>query len=164
MTAGRLWVPNGMIVEPGNRLLGTGEISGRLINQGLVAAGASGEELTFGGPVSGAGSFVGSLVFDGGFSPGNSPAALHLDWVSLTENNTLTMEIGGRSAGDEYDQLMIRDLLVCGGTLDVDLLGEFTPQAGDAFTLFDGALSGVFERGGPAFTRPGFELGCHRAL
>ena len=141
---GTLNVPSGTIIDTSSMLLGTGTVNGPLINQGLIAAGSPGEDLTFNDLVTGAGSFTGSLIFNGGFSPGNSPAVQHLDWATFTENNTLTMELGGLLAGIGYDQLIANGSLTFGGTLDVDLIGSFTPTAGDLFDLFDGTLLGQF--------------------
>jgi len=141
---GTLASTGGLLVVPGTTLAGMGSVNGRLINQGLVAAGSPGEELTFNDPVSGAGSFTGSTVFSGGFSPGNSPTVQHLDWAEFTETNTLVMELGGLIPGVEYDQLIVNESLSLGGTLDVELLGDFAPELGNTFTLFDGPLTGQF--------------------
>jgi hypothetical protein len=142
---GTLASANGLLVAPGMTLAGMGSVDGRLINQGLVAAGAPGEDLTFNDLVSGAGSFTGSLIFNGGFSPGNSPTVQHLDWATFTENNTLTMELGGLLAGYDYDHLIANESLTFGGTLNVELLAGFIPTAGDLFDLFDGTLLGQFD-------------------
>ena len=142
---GTLDVANGMIIEPGCRLIGTGAVAGAVVNQGLIAAGGAGDELTFNDLVTGAGSFTGSVVFNGGFSPGNSPVSLHLDDVAFGGANVLTMELGGTQAGDEYDHLDILGSADLGGTLSVELLYGFAPEDGDVFDLFDGVLIGRFD-------------------
>ena len=142
---GTLNVDNGMIVEPGSRLMGAGEVNGRVVNHGLIAAGAPGDDLVFNGLVSGAGSFIGSIVFDGGFSPGNSPASLHLDWATFGPDAALTMELAGTIAGTEYDHLDVLETAALDGTLNVELLYGFAPEDGQVFDLFDGTLSGAFD-------------------
>jgi hypothetical protein len=142
---GTLASPNGLLVIPGATLAGMGTVEGRLINQGLVAGGGAGEELVFEGLVSGAGSFTGSLVFNGGFSPGNSPASVHLDSVAFGANAELTMELGGLIAGTEHDHLDILNTAFLDGVLNVELLGGFAPEDGQMFDLFDGTLSGEFD-------------------
>ena len=55
------------------------------------------------------------------------------------------MEIGGLLAGQEYDQLIGNHLLTVGGTLNVELIGGFSPAFGDSFDLFDGPMAGAFD-------------------
>ena len=131
-------------VRAGDVLIASGAVSGRLINQGVVATRDADEVLYFTGPVSGRGSYEGQVVFAGGFSPGNSPAAVRLADAVLASSNTLTMELAGLTAGSEYDQLIIDGHLTLGGQLDVELLYGFTPKLGDTFQLFDGDFSGQF--------------------
>lgn len=131
-------------VKAGTVLAATGTLDGRLINQGVVAAENAGSPLYLTGLVSGRGSYTGDVVFSGGFSPGNSPTVVHLDYATLDSGNTLTMELAGPIPGSQYDQLIIDNHLTLGGGLDVKLLYDFTPSLGDSFTLLSGDFSGRF--------------------
>jgi hypothetical protein len=142
---GTLNVANGMIVESDGKLLGAGAVNGRVVNHGLIAAGAPGDDLVFSDLVSGGGSYVGSIVFNGGFSPGNSPASLNLDWATFGPDAELIMELGGTMAGAAHDHLDILGSAALDGTLKVELLGGFTPEDGQVFDLFDGTLTGQFD-------------------
>jgi len=143
-TSGILGTPKETIVPAGTLLAAAGTLDGRLINQGMLATDGANANLHLTGLVSGAGSYTGCVVFSGGFSPGNSPAAVSLDSAILDKDNVLTMELGGLIAGKEYDQLLIKDLLTLGGHLEVKLIDGFVPQWGNSFTLFGGNLSGRF--------------------
>ena len=70
---------------------------------------------------------------------------MSLESFTLDSTATLAMELGGTAAGSQYDQLNFTGAGVLGGSLDVSLTGGFTPQQGQAFTLFSGGtLSGAF--------------------
>jgi len=135
---------DGTTIPAGTTLAAAGSISGRLINQGVVVAEGSDTPLYLTGLVSGRGSYAGNVVFTSGFSPGNSPAAVHLDDATLDSSNTLTMELAGLTPGSQYDQLIIGDHLTLGGHLDVKLLYGFMPHLGNSFDLLDGDFSGRF--------------------
>ncbi|MCC6353838.1 MAG: hypothetical protein IT577_08115 [Verrucomicrobiae bacterium] len=102
----------------------------------------------FSGQVTGSADFRGggAVEFLGGFSPGNSPAAVSFEGnVLLGSNNILTLELGGLVAGSEHDQLMVDGNLAFGGTMEVSLIDLFDPAAGDAFRLFQfGSSSNTF--------------------
>ncbi len=109
-----------------------------------VAAG-----VVFNGLVSGGGNFpgAGTVTFNGGFSPGDSPAAVTFGGgIDLGPSGVLEMELGGTAAGREYDQLDVEGLLSLGGKLEVALLDGFMPRFGDAFDLLNyGTLAGRFD-------------------
>ncbi|MCH8048377.1 MAG: PEP-CTERM sorting domain-containing protein [Planctomycetes bacterium] len=93
--------------------------------------------VVFQGLYSGAGTFTGSglATFEGGFSPGDSPARVRMEGsVKLAASNTLYIELGGTEIG-EFDQLDIRDNISIGGTLDVSLFGGFELSDGDVFPI-----------------------------
>jgi len=144
LNGGAIGAINETIVPAGTALAAADTFDGRLINQGLVAAEGADARLYLNGLVSGAGSFSGDVVFRGGFSPGNSPAAVRLDDAVFGPSNTLTMELGGLMPGSQHDQVIINHLLTLDGHLEVDLINGFVPRSGDRFVLFDGNLSGRF--------------------
>lgn len=95
----------------------------------------------FFGLVNGAGPFTGTgeVYYEGGYSPGNSPALVTTESsIFFGNNNTLTMEIGGITAGSEYDKLVFNgEQLQFGGELVIALLQNFSLTAGMEFDLFD---------------------------
>lgn len=104
--------------------------------------------VTFTGMFSGAGNFAGSglATFQGGYSPGDSPALVtHDGSLAFGSGNVLTMEIAAPLRGTEYDALVVNDTLTFGGTLKLAILNGFTPQLGQTFDLFDWeSASGTF--------------------
>jgi hypothetical protein len=58
---------------------------------------------------------------------------------------TLSVKIGGATAGTQYDQLAVGGTATLNGTLNVSLLGGFTPNSGEMFQpLTSTAESGTF--------------------
>jgi hypothetical protein len=100
--------------------------------------------LEFQNLVDGAGSFSGLVAFLGGWSPGNSAAAVTVGNVTLGAANTLTMELGGATPGSGHDTITINGVINLGGTLSVTTINGFAPAAGDRFDLFEGAMAGTF--------------------
>ncbi|MCH2115733.1 MAG: PEP-CTERM sorting domain-containing protein [Pirellulales bacterium] len=92
-------------------------------------------------------SLTGNLELTAGtFAPGSSPAT-----ATITGNyvqgasGTLLMELGGETAGTQYDQLQISGLLDLDGVLSVQLIDGFTPALGNTFDLLDwGSQTGSF--------------------
>jgi probable HAF family extracellular repeat protein len=122
-----------------------------LTNNGEVRASA-GSRIVYFGPVNGAGSFTTNGAgayhrFEGGFSPGNSPADVVLGTTQLA--STLTMELGGTTPGTEHDRITFTGLLTldAGAQLEVVLIDGFVPQLGQVFDLFvfQEGVSGTFE-------------------
>ena len=97
--------------------------------------------------MTGSGDFGGTVLFSGGYSPGNSPAEVSAENLILGSANVLTVEIGGLTAGNQYDVLNASGSVTLAGTLDVRLINGFAPALGDAFTVFDLRLAhgGDFE-------------------
>jgi hypothetical protein len=55
------------------------------------------------------------------------------------------MELGGTVPGSGYDQLQASGALTLGGTLQVSLINNFIPSAGQQFNILDwGSLAGTF--------------------
>jgi autotransporter-associated beta strand protein len=133
-------------VQSGGRFEASGNVQRSLVNQGVVGGPtAAGQQLRLTGRVSGAGAYTGNLAFAGAFSPGSSAASISLANATLESGATLTMEIGGLVEGTQFDHLNAAGSLSIGGSLVISLLNGFTPQAGDAFDLFDAPnLNGTF--------------------
>ena len=126
---------------------GTLTIGGRSFVQGEVDT-VAGSKTAFTGLVSGAGGFggFGTVAFEGGYSPGNSPASVTIQGdLELGAANVLTMELGGSVLGSGYDHLTVDGRASLSGALSVVSLGGFAPTAGQSFELFDfGTWEGRF--------------------
>jgi probable HAF family extracellular repeat protein len=120
-----------------------------VVNNGELRVSAGGAANFF-GLVSGAGSFTGTgqSRFEGGFSPGNSPALVTVDTTStFSSSSPITMELGGTTPGSGHDKVVFNGAVSLeGGDLDVLWYGGWTGSAGDVYDLFDwnGGLSGLF--------------------
>ncbi len=146
IAGGALSSINGILLKSATTLTGFGTVNGPFQNSGSVGGGSGGNVLKFSGAVSGAGSFAGNVEFDGSYSPGNSPAA-----VTLSGNTTfgplsqLKIELGGTTAGSQYDQVNATGTLNLSGALNVSLINGFTPKTGNTFDILNwGTLAGTF--------------------
>jgi probable HAF family extracellular repeat protein len=120
-----------------------------VVNNGVIHADFGGI-VTFAGRVSGEGAFTGpgSFVFEAGFAPGNSPAAVFVE-NAVFNGGDLVMELGGHEPGAEHDRIDFGgQVTFAGGTaLKIGFADGFRVQAGDRFQLFDfgGAVSGTLD-------------------
>jgi len=123
-------------------------LNGEFENQGFVQCnGTTG--ITFNHLVTGSGDFGDDgepgCIFMGGTDFGNSPAKIDMGTGTFGATNTHTVEVGGLTAGSEFDQVNASGTLNVSGTLDVkliDLGNGYTPQAGDSFDILT-AVAGV---------------------
>lgn len=96
--------------------------------------------VVFNGAFHGAANFTGSdtAVFNGGYSPGDSPALVtHEGNLVFASENLLVMELAGLARGTGYDALDVGGALTFGGDLRIDFLGGYSPVGGESFDLFD---------------------------
>ena len=146
---GTLRAANGMLLPQGNNLAGRGTVYGNFVNQGDVYGDGStaGQEIVFaaGSTVSGIGSFE-NVVFNGTYSPGNSPAITNVTNGQFAAASSLLIELGGTQPGTQYDRVVDSgSLTLLGGTLDVVLYNGFVPTVGNSFEILQyGQLSGDF--------------------
>ena len=134
----------------------TATFGGTVDHTGLVDLGA-GSTAIFEALVSGDGDFTGTgtAVFEGGFSPGNSPGLVSFGGdVALAAANILTMELGGTARGTGYDAIDVADTITLAGILEIALYGGFDAPAFSTYDLIRAEnLSGVFSSyllpGGP---------------
>jgi hypothetical protein len=104
---------------------------------GTLSKGANGGAFNMTGGTLTAGTVAFSLTNNGGtIAPGASPGLMNVTGDLTNASGTLRMELAGTADG-QYDKIAITGALHAGGILDIDLLGAFTPAAGDAFNLFD---------------------------
>jgi hypothetical protein len=110
---------------------------------------SAGSTAVYFGAVSGGGSWTGTGInqFEGDLRPGASPAEVSFGGnVELGLFANLDMELGGTTAGSQYDKLDVAGSLTLDGTLNVTLINGFTPGAGNWFDLFDSSsLNGTFD-------------------
>ncbi len=138
--------PGGQIIVSGNSNV---TFYDSVVHNGDVFRVSSGSTLVFFGQVSGAGAFTGTgaKFFEGGYSPGNSPAVVSLDGpVTFGDTNSLKIELGGTAVGSQFDHVNVTGHLTLGGALNVVLYNGFKPAAGNTFDILDWtALSGTFD-------------------
>jgi T5SS/PEP-CTERM-associated repeat protein len=127
--------PGGKIISGGG---GATVFYDDVINNGEIRTSTNGFTVFF-GSVSGVGSFAGTgtVNFEGDLAPGNSPAAISFGGdVVFGRESKLVLEIGGVTAGSQYDQINVAGTLTLDGTLQISLINGFTPALGDEFNLF----------------------------
>ena len=94
-----------LILDTGDSLIGSGTLDSNLLNAGTV-------------------------------SPGSSPGIITVDGDYTQESlGSLAIELGGTTAGTDYDQLAVTGAVTFGGTLDVSLIPDFTPTADQSFMI-----------------------------
>jgi hypothetical protein len=145
---GTLTAANGLVVDFGRNLVGLGTVNSTnslakaTIINGAVEGNGTGLLLT--GFIKGVGTYAGNVTFGGTYSPGLSPASVSLENLNLLSTSTLLVELAGTSPGSQYDVINLSGVGNLSGTLDVDLLGGFTPQFGDSFDILNGTTTGTF--------------------
>jgi hypothetical protein len=78
--------------------------------------------------------------------PGHSPGILTVNGdFAGTSNSILSIQLGGLSAGSNYDQFVVTGTATLKGMLNVELINGFQPVAGNQFTVMThGAHTGTF--------------------
>jgi hypothetical protein len=90
----------------GGMLTGSGTINANVVNGGRVDPGASG---------------AGTLTINGNYTQ--------------LAGGILNIDIGGLTAGSQYDQLNITGMATLDGTLNITLINSFAPSLGDTFRI-----------------------------
>lgn len=89
-----------------------------------------------GASLTGAGTITGDVSNAGIISPGASPGVINVDGsYEQSPDGALDMEIGGTTAGTDYDQLLITGAATLDGRLEVTLIDDFQPALGDSFNI-----------------------------
>ncbi len=139
----------------GNSATGSVVVSGNanvtfyddIANSGVINV-ATGSTAVFFGALTGNGvGGAGTVFLEGDTRPGFSPGVMSFGGdVHMGFFHSLTTELGGLTAGSEFDQLAVSGDVSLGGTLDVAGFGGFTLSPGMAFDLitFGGNLTGAF--------------------
>ncbi|MEM1228014.1 MAG: Ig-like domain-containing protein [Planctomycetota bacterium] len=101
-----------------------------------------------GGTLQGRGTFSGNVTNSNGVvAPGTSPGLLNIDGdYTQLAGGLLFVEIGGISVGDEFDRLRVTGAVNLSGSLKVEVLDGFVPDATDRFAVLEyGSLTGDFD-------------------
>lgn len=137
------WTLTAASTYSGPTLISAGTI--KIDNTSGSAFGTGNVTIGGGGKLTGAGAFTGSLLNQGVYAPGNSPALVTLSAFTQTGTGLLEMEIAGLARGTGYDALNVTGATVFNGTLRVLFIDGFAPAAGQSFDLFNyGSASGTF--------------------
>ena len=92
--------------------------------------------LAIGDSLIGSGTLAANLVNAGTVSPGESPGSVTVQGDYTQESTgVLEIQLGGTTAGTQYDQLTVTGTASMAGTLNVSLIDGFIPQVGDSFTI-----------------------------
>ena len=111
------------------------------VNGGLSLASPSGASVS-GGSVFGTGTITGNIDLTGGLL---SPGAASKKAGELTVSGTyaqsgagaLDVDLGGSTAGTQYDTLNITSTATLDGVLNVDLISGFKPTVGESFDIMN---------------------------
>jgi T5SS/PEP-CTERM-associated repeat protein len=137
--------PGGQIVTAGG---GVTTFHDDVVHNGTEIRTNLGSRTVFFGAESGAGPFTGTgtVEFAGDLRPGNSPARVTFGGdVVLDFSAGLQVELGGTTAGSQYDQLAVTGAAALDGGLRVAVINGFTPQAGNRFDILTyGSHTGDF--------------------
>ena len=144
---GLLNAANGALIDFGNNLVGYGTLQTpnvstkpTLIN-GNVEGTSLAQPMTLSGYIKGVGT-LNNVSFTGTYSPGLSPAAVSLGSAAYAASAVTLIEVGGKTAGSQYDQLNHTGQAFLNGTLRVELIDGFVPAVGDSF-VFMTASAGI---------------------
>jgi IPT/TIG domain/G8 domain len=126
-------------LSSGSVISGSGSVgfaSGTTTVAGALTA--SGFTITSGATVSGAATFTGNVTNNGALNVAGTGTP---GKVTITGNYTqgatgsLKIELGGLTAGTQFDQLAISGAATLAGTLNLSLINSFAPSIGNSFQI-----------------------------
>ena len=152
LTGGDSQIYGTVQMQAGSRLIVSGGATASFFDvfrhSGTEVRASAASNIVFFGEVRGAGNFTGTgtIYFEDGYSPGNSPALQTFEGnVVFAPSANPEMELGGTTRGTQYDAINVAGKLTFDGTMDVILIDAFQPQLGNSFNLFDwGTTAGTF--------------------
>ena len=136
--AGSEWTIDGNLTLGGFSGGATTAVGSLTLNDGGAVIVTNNVFIFGGGTLGGNGGIVGGNVVNAGaVTPGTSAGILTIDGTySQTSTGTLTVQLGG-NASAEYDQLIITGAASLDGVLEVKLINDFMPSAGDTFDILN---------------------------
>ncbi|CAD6873951.1 autotransporter-associated beta strand repeat-containing protein [Methylomonas fluvii] len=137
---------------------GNGNISGPVINNGTV--GIAGSHLTLNGPVSGSGSYAGTVDINNSFSPGPGANGQGIAAINATsadlifrQSSNLNLELGGVNGQLVTDSITARSIDIQGAKLNLQRLASqpnFSPQQAFSQSVLlqttSGSITGNFNQ------------------
>jgi hypothetical protein len=125
---------------------------GAFSNNGTLSVGSGSTmsaagTLTNNGRTEGTGTVTANITSHGIISPGQSTGVLTIDGnATLFNDSRIDIELGGITAGTEYDRLLVTGSATLNGVLHLDLINGFSPTVGNSFDIFDwgGPVGGTF--------------------
>jgi hypothetical protein len=105
----------------------------------LNGSAAISNALLTGGTIKDGGTLTGNLINGGVLAAGNSPGALTIagNYTQLS-TGAMNVEIGGLTAGTQYDKLTVTGAATLSGTVNLTIVNGFVPANGNAFTFLNG--------------------------
>ncbi|MBI5757253.1 MAG: tandem-95 repeat protein [Planctomycetales bacterium] len=124
-------------VDPTRTLaIGGGDVLEQTSGNTIVDGTLTGNVTLTGGTLSGSGIISGTLTNTSGtVSPGNSPETINVTTFSQGASGHLAIEIGGTTAGTEFDQLLVSGAATLNGFLDVTIINGFVATLGQSFQV-----------------------------
>ena len=108
----------------------------RVSNATGSATGLGPVTIANGATLQGSGRISGAIQSSGAVVPGTSAGTLTLlSSYTQNANGSLKAEIGGTTAGSQYDRLAVTGTATLAGTLDVSLINGFVPSVGHTFDV-----------------------------
>jgi hypothetical protein len=118
------------------------QMEGMTIVNGTLSVPTMGIVDVIGGPMLGIGTVAGNVTLagTGTMSPGaagKKAGELTINGTYTQTKGTVDIDLGGTTAGTQYDVLNITGTAALGGALTVDLISGFTPKVGNTFDIID---------------------------
>jgi len=117
---------------------------------GALIAGGGQVNINGGTLLGNGGMITGNVHMDGTMSPGDTPAAAGALGIAGNYAQTVAgifqLDLGGLTAGSQFDVLNISGLTNLTGTLNINLINSFFPSVGDTFIFLTsgGGVNGIF--------------------
>ena len=156
-------VSDQMFVGSSGSATGTGTV---VLHNGAIVTVGQVLEIGNTGSICGNGTYsVMGVENNGTVCPGNSAGTLVIDGAyTQTSSGKLLMEIAGPDPG-QFDVLHVTGASVLDGTMEIRMLGNFLPAAGQTFDLLqlDGSVSGDFAQITFPDLKPGFQFSAEQS-
>jgi hypothetical protein len=142
ISPGSVNVSGGSILDTGAIYTGSyAQTGGATTVNGTLSATSEGVNIS-GGSVFGIGTITGNIDLTGGLVSAGTASKrageLTVDGTYAQSGaGALEVDLGGKTAGTQYDVLNITSTASLGGTLNVDLISGFKPTVGETFDIMD---------------------------